>query len=94
MMNKHRIVMNDKIKKERAARLRQLSLEKNLAFRRLMVGMEGDAVVIKKGKKSMRVLTDNYIEVQVPTCLTSEKERIKVRITKVTDEQTFGQVLK
>ncbi len=58
-----------------------------------MTGKEFDAVVIKKGKQKTRVLTDNYIEVLVPSCLAGEKERIKVCITRVTDKQTFGQIL-
>ena len=85
--------VNDKIKKERAAQLRQMSLEKNLNFRRSKIGMELDAVVIKKGKQKTRVLTGNYIEVQIPSCPAENKERIKVRITRVTEQQTFGQIL-
>ena len=85
--------VNDKIKKERAAQIRQLSKEKNLNFRHLMTGMELDAVVIKKRKQGTRVLTDNYIEVQVPSCSAGDKERVIVRITRVTDKQTFGQIL-
>jgi len=84
--------VNDKIKKERAAKLRQLSQEKNLNFRRSNIETKRDAVVVKKGKQKTRVLTDNYIEVQVPSCSVSEKERIKVLITRVTDKQTFGQI--
>ena len=85
--------VNDKIKKERAVQLRQLSLEKNLNFRRMMkTGKELDAVVVKKGKQKNWVLTGNYIEVQTPSCPAGEKERIKVRITRVTEQQTFGQI--
>ncbi len=90
----HWLPINDKIKKERAARLRQLSLEKNLNFRRTVKNKkELDAVVIKKGKQIARVLTDNYIEVLTPSRSANEKERIKVRITQVKDKQTFGQIL-
>ena len=85
--------VNDKVKKERAARLRQLSQEKNLNFRRTKIGEIMDAVVIKKGKQKTRVLTDNFIEISVPACLSGEKERVNVRITRVTDKQTFGQIL-
>lgn len=85
--------VNDKVKKERAACLRQLSQEKSLNFRRTKIGEKMDAVVIKKGKQKSRVLTDNFIEVLVPSCSSGEKERIKVRITRVMDKQTFGQIL-
>jgi len=85
--------VNDKVKNERAARLRQLSQEKSLNFRRTNIGEKMDAVVIKKGEQKTRVLTDNYIEILIPSCLSSEKEKINVRITRVTDEQTFGQIL-
>ncbi|MFC2168830.1 tRNA (N(6)-L-threonylcarbamoyladenosine(37)-C(2))-methylthiotransferase MtaB [Acidobacteriota bacterium] len=89
----NRSPVNDKIKKERAAQLRQLSRDKNLNFRSSKKGIELEAVVIKKGKQRTRVLTDNYIEVQVPSCTAREKERIKILITRVTKSQTFGQVL-
>ena len=85
--------VNDKVKKERAARLRQLSQEKNLNFRRTKIGEIMDAVVIKKEKQKTRVLTDNFIEISVPSCSSGEKERVNVRITRVTDKQTFGQIL-
>lgn len=85
--------VNDKVKKERAARLRQLSQEKSLNFRRTKIGEKMDAVVIKKGKQKTRVLTDNFIEISVPSCSSCEKERVNVRITRVTDKQTFGQIL-
>ncbi len=85
--------VNHKVKKERAARLRQLSQEKSLNFRRTKIGEKMDAVVIKKGKQKTRVLTDNFIEISVPACLSREKERANVRITRVTDKQTFGQIL-
>ncbi len=85
--------VNDKVKKERAARLRQLSQEKSLNFRRTKIGEKMDAVVIKKGKQKTRVLTDNFIEVLVPSNSAENKERIKVCITRVTDDQTFGQIL-
>ncbi|MFC2161325.1 tRNA (N(6)-L-threonylcarbamoyladenosine(37)-C(2))-methylthiotransferase MtaB [Acidobacteriota bacterium] len=89
----NRSPVNGKIKKERAAQLRQLSRDKNLNFRSSKKGIELEAVVIKKGKQRTRVLTDNYIEVQVPSCTAREKERIKILITRVTKSQTFGQVL-
>lgn len=85
--------VNDKVKKERAARLRQLSQEKNLNFRRTKIGEIMDAVIIKKEKQKTRVLTDNFIEISVPSCSSGEKERVNVRITRVTDKQTFGQIL-
>ncbi len=85
--------VNDKVKKERAARVRQLSQEKNLNFRRTKIGEIMDAVIIKKEKQKTRVLTDNFIEISVPSCSSGEKERVNVRITRVTDKQTFGQTL-
>jgi len=85
--------INGQIKKERAALLRQLSLEKNLEFRKKMIDRELDAVVIKKGKQKTRILTDNYIEVLAPSCSADDKERIKVRITQVKEKHSFGQIL-
>jgi len=84
--------LNSKVKHERAALLRDLAGKKNANFRRLFVGEECNAVVIKKEKKESEVLTSNYIKVFTPSSLSEEKEEVKVKITKVTPRETFGEI--
>ncbi|MGD2294511.1 MAG: tRNA (N(6)-L-threonylcarbamoyladenosine(37)-C(2))-methylthiotransferase MtaB [Candidatus Aminicenantes bacterium] len=84
--------VSDRTKTERAARLRRLSRDKNLVFRKRTIGKPCDAVVIKKKGLEARVLTTNYIEVSVPRCPAAEKDRVRVRISRVTDNKTLGQI--
>ena len=85
--------INGRVKKERAALLRSLSREKNTGFRRLFLGKECDAVVVRKGKTQDEVLTSNYFRVRVPSSSQDEKEEVKVRITEVDERETKGQVV-
>lgn len=84
--------LNSKVKHERAALLRKLAGKKNSNFRRLFVGEECNAVVIKKEKKESEVLTSNYIKVFAPSSLSEEREEVKVKITKVTPRETLGEI--
>ena len=83
----------DRVKTERSALLRKLSKDKNRIFRNLFIGKECNAIVIKKETKGTQVLTPNYINVSLPSCPTEEKEEVMIRITKVTDKRTHGQIL-
>ena len=85
--------VNARVKKERAALLRSLSSEKNTGFRRLFVGKECDAVVIRKGKTQDEVLTSNYFRVRVLSSFQEEKEEVKVRITEVEGSETKGLII-
>ncbi|UCC38434.1 MAG: tRNA (N(6)-L-threonylcarbamoyladenosine(37)-C(2))-methylthiotransferase MtaB [Candidatus Aminicenantes bacterium] len=84
--------LNSKIKYERAALLRELARKKNTNFRRLFVGKECDAVVIKNEEDGTEVLTSNYIKVLTPSSCAEEKEEVKVIITRVTPRETFGEI--
>lgn len=85
--------VNNRVKKERATLLRSLSRKKNTDFRRLFLGKECTAIVIRKGKTQDEVLTSNYFRVCVPSCSLDEKEEVKVRITGVDERETKGQVV-
>jgi threonylcarbamoyladenosine tRNA methylthiotransferase MtaB len=85
--------VNARVKKARAALLRDLSWEKNTRFRRLFVGKECDAVVVRKGKTQDEVLTSNYLRVRVPFSSRDEKEAVKVRITEVKARETQGFII-
>jgi threonylcarbamoyladenosine tRNA methylthiotransferase MtaB len=85
--------VNDKVKKERARLLRDLSSRKNTNFRRLFLGKECEAIVVKKEKAGAEVLTSNYIKVFVPSCAQDEGKEVRVKITKVDTGKTTGQIV-
>lgn len=87
------IQIDNKKKKERASFLRSLSQEKNVNFRRRFKDKECEAIIIKKGKKGAQVLTANYIKVFIPYCPEEEKREIRVKITRVTHNETIGQIV-
>jgi len=85
--------VDGKVKKERARLLRDLSRKKNMNFRRLFVGKECEAIVIKKEKARAEVLTSNYFKVFIPSCPHDEREEVRVKITKADAEKTTGQIV-
>ena len=85
--------VNSKVKKERARLLRDLSRRKNADFRRLFLGKECEAVVIKKGKPGAEVLTSNYFKVFIPSCPQDEGKEVRVKISKVDAGKTTGQIV-
>ncbi len=85
--------VEDKVKKERAARLRKLAGVKNLAFRKKCLGKELKGIVIKKDNGRAQVLTNNYIRVHVPSSQVEERSEVNVRITKVTPKNTQGRII-
>jgi threonylcarbamoyladenosine tRNA methylthiotransferase MtaB len=84
--------LDSKVKHERAALIRMLARKKNADFRRLFVGEECDAVVIKKKSDRSEVLTSNYIRVFTPPPCREVKEEVNVKITRVTPRDTFGEI--
>ncbi len=85
--------VEEKIKKERAHRLRALSKAKNLDFRHKLMGSVWDGIVVKQKNGSFLVLTSNFVSVRVPSCPAGERERIPVKITRVKGNTTDGQVV-
>ena len=85
--------VNGKAKKERARLLRDLSSRKNTIFRRLFVGKECEAIVIKKEKARAEVLTSNYFKVFLPSCPHDEGKEVRVKIRKVDTGKTTGQIV-
>lgn len=86
--------INGKAKKERARLLRDLSSRKNTNFRRLFVGKECEAIVIRKEKAGAEVLTSNYFKVFIPSCPHDEGKEVRVKITKVDAGKTTGQIVR
>lgn len=85
--------VDERLKKERARRLKKLSTEKNLQFRRLFTGRALRAIVIKKEGSAAQVLTGNYIKVLVPSCPKKEGEDVVVRISRVGEKRTEGVIV-
>ncbi len=85
--------INGKVKKERAGLLRDLSSRENTKFRRLFVGKECEAIVIKKEKARAEVLTSNYFKVFIPSCPQDEGKEVRVKIRKVDTKKTTGQIV-
>lgn len=85
--------VDEKVKKERASKLRGLSRKKNLSFRQSLLGQAREAVVTKKEHGGSQVLTSNYIKVHLPSCSSDEKDEVRIRITEVTENMTKGKIL-
>ncbi len=84
--------VDGRVKKKRASRLRELSMNKNLSFRQRLKGRVCEGIVIKRGDEGARVLTSNYIKVHVPSCSVDEKSEVKVRITEAGADFTGGEL--
>lgn len=84
--------IDGKVKKERARLLRGMSARKNMKFRQLLAGKVRKAIVIKKSKDGIEVLTDNYVRVLIPPLSCKEGQRLKVRITGAGKKITTGQL--
>jgi len=83
--------VKDGIKHERSAKLRGLSEHKRLAFRLSFLGQDLDGIVIKKDDRGAEILTGNYIDVLVCSCPGRPGEAVKVKVTRVEAEQTWGE---
>jgi threonylcarbamoyladenosine tRNA methylthiotransferase MtaB len=84
------VPVDEAIKKERADALRDLSREKDLAFRARFIGRELEAVVIAKKGRGAEVLTGNNIQVAFADCDAARREFVTVRITAATAAATTG----
>ncbi len=87
------VQVEERVKKERTSRLRDISRRKNLHFRRGLVGDVWDSVVIKRKDRTAQVLTSNYVSVHVSRCEAEEKERVQVKIIEAGDDITRGQII-
>ncbi len=84
--------VKDSTKRERSAKLRNLSEQKRLSFRLNFLGQNLDGVVIKKSDLGAELLTGNYIDVLVPSCPSRPGEAVKVKITRAEAKQTWGEM--
>jgi threonylcarbamoyladenosine tRNA methylthiotransferase MtaB len=77
---------------ERARILREISQEKNFAFRRSFLGREVRAITLAKEEEvgESAVLTENYIHARIAALTQPPNRLINVRIEDVRPEATFG----
>jgi threonylcarbamoyladenosine tRNA methylthiotransferase MtaB len=87
----------ESVKKTRSASLRALGVQKNLLFRRMLLGTELEIVIEDKVDPStglMTGLTDNYIRVQISGATSREiGKTVFVRINEVKEQGNFGSLL-
>jgi threonylcarbamoyladenosine tRNA methylthiotransferase MtaB len=79
--------------RERSARLRALGREKNLAWRRRLVGQRREAVVLAERDREtgfLAGLTSNYVEVLFDGPAGLARRLARVRITAAGADRTFG----
>ncbi len=77
--------------RERSRRLRDLGIEKNLAFRQRLVGRTVDALVLEPTSRGGRAgLTANYVEVGFERPGASARSFAKIRVTKADARGTRG----
>ncbi len=85
--------LEDRVRKERADRLRAFARERDFRFRRAQEGRVEEAVVINRRGAEAAVLTANAIDVRVPICGTPEGETVRVRIGPATGAGTRGEIV-
>ncbi|MDP2914326.1 MAG: hypothetical protein Q8O91_02585, partial [Candidatus Aminicenantes bacterium] len=85
--------VDERTKRARAVRLRGLSREKNLEFRKRFSGAALDGVAIRVGGEGVEVLTPNYIAVRAPFGAVRKGDRVRVKITKVQERETLGEII-
>jgi len=82
--------VDSRIVTERAAELRALSTQRRQEFHHRHLDTERDAIVIKWGEKGVRILTDNYIDVEIPRCEVPEGGAVRVHITELGEKGIQG----
>jgi len=85
--------VKDRVRKDRADRLRAFARERNLRFRRSQEGRIEEAIVISRRGAEAAVLTANAIDVRVPICETPEGEAVHVRIGPAIGDGMSGEIV-
>jgi len=76
--------------RERSRRLRALGAEKNLAFRRRLVGRSVDALVLEDKGPGRAGLTANYVEVAFDAPEAPARGFVRLRVTEADARGTRG----
>lgn len=86
-------LIDGRVRKERADRLRAFAKARDLRFRREQEGRTEEAVVIRRLGAGADVLTANAIDIRVPSCDAPEGEAVMVRVGPATEIGTAGVVV-
>jgi len=85
--------VDEKIKKQRNAKLTELTAEKNMEFRKKLVGQEFEIIVENSRCRKtglLKGMTDNFIPVLVEGSDKLKNQPVKIKITSVVKEGAFG----
>ena len=85
--------VDEKIKKQRNARLQQLAKAKNFAFRQKLIGNEFEIIVENtRDRKTglLKGMTDNFIPVLTEGSDELKNQLVKVRIASADEKMTYG----
>jgi threonylcarbamoyladenosine tRNA methylthiotransferase MtaB len=85
--------LDDRVRKDRADRLRAFSRRRDLRFRREQEGRIEEAVVISRRGRDAAVLTANGIDVRVRRCVAPEGGAVRVRIGRADERGTGGEIV-
>jgi threonylcarbamoyladenosine tRNA methylthiotransferase MtaB len=85
--------VDEATKKRRAARLRVISKQKSLQFRRRFLGRILEGIVVRSSTAGGRVLTANYVDLVVPPRRTRVGAAVRVRINAVNGGETAGEIV-
>jgi threonylcarbamoyladenosine tRNA methylthiotransferase MtaB len=80
-------------KRRRSAVLRAVAEDRRRSFRQRFIGRELEAIVIKTGTPYAELLTSHYVDVLVPSCSGRPGEEVKVKITRVESQFTYGEAV-
>jgi len=86
--------VKEKIKKQRAEELRQLSRQKNQEFKKKFIGQILPAIVIKRKGAQLELLTTNYFKVLIDNrVVATPGQLVKVRINEVSPQIVKGEIV-
>jgi threonylcarbamoyladenosine tRNA methylthiotransferase MtaB len=85
--------VDERVKKERAVRLRKLSKKKNLDFRKKLEGNVFKGVVIKRKNGGVSVLTSNFVKVHVPDRSAEVRDLVNIEVVEALKDTTRGLIV-
>ena len=85
--------VDEKIKKDRAARLIALSKELEDSYANNYIGQELDMIIEQKNGNYMVGHTSNFLQVLLPYDAKLIKKEVKIKVIKVENSLIYGQLL-
>ena len=82
-----------KVKKQRSRLLRELIDQKNEIFRKGLLGNSYSAVVINSDTQGARVLSDNFLDIELPGVQARRDHLVKVLVEQIDGSRTVGSLV-